>query len=81
MIYKRLTANISAIWHRKCTKHSNAKGSLTLYHLFMGILRRLILKPRTDLFVFIFGGRQFQDDDPKNAKLVFYRSKQIRGKT
>ena len=24
------------------------------------------MKPRTDLYVFIFGGREFQTDDPEN---------------
>ena len=28
------------------------------------------MKPRTDLYVFIFGGREFQTDDPENAKLI-----------
>ena len=32
-----------------------------LYHLSMRILRRLILKAHTDLYVFIFGGREFPD--------------------
>ena len=42
----------------------------TLYYLSMRILRRLTLKPRTDLYVFIFGGREFQTDGPEKAKLV-----------
>ena len=25
------------------------------------------MKPRTDLYAFIFGGREFQTDDPENA--------------
>ena len=41
----------------------------TIYYLSMRILRRLILKPRTDLYVFIFGGREFQTDGPEKAKL------------
>ena len=36
-----------------------------LYYLSMRIL-----KPRTDLYVFILGGREFQTDDPEKAKLV-----------
>ena len=31
-----------------------------LYYLFMKILHTLILKPHTDLYVFIFGRREFQ---------------------
>ena len=31
--------------------------------------------------VFIFGGREFQTDNPENAKLIFYRSMRVRGKT
>ena len=44
------------------------------------ISRRPTLKPRTDLYVFIFGGREFQTDDPENAKLTLYRSMRVRGK-
>ena len=39
------------------------------------------MKPCTDLYVFIFGGREFQTDDPENAKLILYRSVRVRGKT
>ena len=39
----------------------------------MRILRRFSLETYTDLYVFIFGGRQLQTDDPDNAKLVLYR--------
>ena len=46
------------------------KVTSALYCLSMRILRRLILKPRTDLYVFIFGGREFQTDGPENANLV-----------
>ena len=42
-----------------------------LYHLSRRIFRRLILKPRTDLYVFIFGEREFQTDGPEKAKLVW----------
>ena len=34
------------------------------------ILRWPTLKPRTDLYIFIFGGREFQTDDPENAKVI-----------
>ena len=40
-----------------------------------------LTKPRTDVYVFIFGGREFQTDDPENAKLILYRSMRVRGKT
>ena len=33
----------------------------------------LTLKLRTDLYVFIFGGREFQTDDPENTKLTLYK--------
>ena len=36
------------------------------------------MKPRTDLYVFIFGGREFQTDDPENVKLILYRSQRER---
>ena len=39
------------------------------------------MKPRTDLHIFIFGGREFQTDDPENTKLILYRSMQVHGKT
>ena len=39
------------------------------------------LKPSTDLYAFIFGGREFQTDDPENAKVILYRSMRVRGKT
>ena len=29
------------------------------------------MKPRTDLYVFIFGGREFQTDDPDNANSAY----------
>ena len=41
-----------------------------LYYLSMKILRRLILKPHTDLYVSIFEGREFQTNGPEKAKLV-----------
>ena len=44
-------------------------------------LRRFILKPRTDLYAFIFGGRESQTDDPEDAKLVSYRSMRVQSKT
>ena len=57
------------------------KGKLGIVPLVKRNLRRFILKPRTDLHFFILGGREFQTDDPANAKLVFYRSILVRGKT
>ena len=39
------------------------------------------MKPRTDFYFFIFGGREFQTDDPENAKHTLYRSMRVRGKT
>ena len=50
-----------------------------MFHLLKRNLRRFIFKPRKDLYVFIFGGREFQTDDPENAKLVLYRSIRVRG--
>ena len=47
----------------------------------MKILSRLILKQRTDLYGFIFGGREFQSDDPEKTKLILYRSIRVRGET
>ena len=47
----------------------------------MRILRRPTLKPRTDLYVFIFREREFQTDDPENAKLIVYRSVRVRSET
>ena len=44
-------------------------------------MRRFVLKPRTDLYMFIFGGRKSQTDDLENAELVLYRSKRVQGKT
>ena len=41
----------------------------------------LTLKLRTDLYVFIFGGREFQTYDPEKAKLILYRSVRVRSKT
>ena len=52
-----------------------------MFHLLKRNLRRFILKPRTDLYAFIFGGRESQTDDPENAKLVLYRSTRVRGNT
>ena len=48
--------------------------SWTWFHLFVRILRMFTLKLRTDLYVFIFGGREFQTYDPEKAKLILYRS-------
>ena len=56
------------------TNIATPKGNSALFYLLKRNLRRFILKPRTDLYVFIFGGREFQTDDPENAKLVLYRS-------
>ena len=53
-----------------------------MFYLLRRNLRRFILKPRTDvLYIFIFGEREFQTDDPENAKLVLYRSTRVRGNT
>ena len=52
-----------------------------MLYLLKRNLGRFILKPRTDLYIFIFGGREFQIDDPENAKLVLYRSTRVRGNT
>ena len=54
---------------------------MALFYLLKRNLNRFILKPRTDMFIFIFGGREFQTDDPENAKLVLYRSTRVRGNT
>ena len=63
------------------TNIKTPKGKLALFHLLKRNLRRFIFKPRKDLYVFIFGGREFQTDDPENAKLVLYRSIRVQGKT
>ena len=55
---------------RKCNKHIHQEVNSELFHLLKRTLRRFILNPRTDFYVFIFGGREFQTDDPENAKLV-----------
>ena len=43
------------------------------------------MKPRTDLYIFIFGRREFQTDDPENANPEnpenSYRPMRVRGKT
>ena len=54
---------------------------MALFHSLKRNLRRFILKPCTDFYVFIFGGREFQTDDPENAKLVLYWSTRVLGKT
>ena len=36
--------------------------------MLIGILSRV-----KDFYFFIFGGREFQIDDPENAKLIVYR--------
>ena len=48
---------------------------------FVRILRMFTVKLRTDLYVFIFGGREFQTYDPEKAKLILYRSVRVRSKT
>ena len=57
------------------------KGNSALFYLLKRNLRRFILKLCTDLYVFIFGGREFHTDDPEHAKLVLYRSTRVRGNT
>ena len=37
------------------------------------IWQRFIFKPRTDLYIFIFGEREFQTDNPEHAKPVMNR--------
>ena len=76
-VYKIITLIIDIVGektnnknYRTCNKHSNTKVISALYYLSMIFLRRLILKPRTDLYVFIFGEREFQTDGPEKAKLV-----------
>ena len=67
---------------RTCNKHSYTKKvNSALFYLLKRNLPRFILKPRTDLYILIFGGREFQTDDPENAKLVLYRSTRVRGNT
>ena len=48
-----------------------------MFYVLKRNLRRFILKPLTDLYILIFGGREFQTDDPENAKLVLYRSTRV----
>ena len=62
-------------------KVATAKGQLSIVTLVKEDLAWFILKPRTDLCVFIFRGREFQSDDTQNAKLVLCRSARVRGKT
>ena len=58
------------------------KVNSALFHMLRGwIWHRFISKPRADLNVFIFGGREFQTAEPENAKLELYRSIRVRGKT
>ena len=72
----KTTVNIQA---EKFNKHSYTKGSPE--HDFIchvRILHSSTLKPFTDLYVFFFGGREFQIDDPENAKFILYRSMRVR---
>ena len=55
------------------TNIATPKGKLGIASLVKEELAQVNLKPCTDLYVFIFGGREFQTDDPENAKLVLYR--------
>ena len=69
---------------RTCSKQLHQKVNSALFYLLKRNLRRFILKPRTDLYVFIFGvggGGEFHTDDPENAKLVLYRSTRVRANT
>ena len=63
------------------TNITTPKGKLSIALLVKEELVQVYLKPRTDLYILIFGGREFQTDDPENAKLVSYRSTRVRGKT
>ena len=44
-----------------------------MFYLLKRNFSRIVLKPCRDLYVFIFRGREFQTDDPENAKLILYR--------
>ena len=44
-------------------------------------LTHAYLEATNRLVHFHFGGREFPTDDPQNAKLILYRSMQVRGKT
>ena len=72
-----------AMRNEHVTNIATPKGKVNsaLFHWLKRNLRRFILKLRTDLYVFIFGRREFQTDDPENAELVLYRSIRVRGKT
>ena len=63
------------------TNITTPKGKLGIVSLLKRNLCWFILKPRTDLYVFIFGGREFLTDDLENAKLVLCSSIRVRGKT
>ena len=70
-----------AIRTENVTNLTTLKGKLGIVSLSEEELGQVYLKSRTDLYVFIFGGREFQTDDPENAKPVLYRSIIVRGKT
>ena len=67
-VMKTRTVNVHA---QKVNKHSYTKRfPWTWFDLLIRILRRFPLNPRTDWYVFILGGREFQTDDPENAKHI-----------
>ena len=63
------------------TNIAKPTGKLGIVSLVKEELEQFFFKLSTDLYVFIFGGREFQTDDPENVKLVSYRSIQMRSKT
>ena len=73
-----MTTRTINIQVRKFNRHSYTK-CYPGHDLLIWILSRLTLKPRTDLYVFIFG-RNFQTGDSENPKLILHRSMRERGK-
>jgi len=63
------------------TNRTTPKGKLSIALLVKEELAQFYFKTTHRLVCFIFGGREFQTDDPENAKLVLYRSTRVRGNT
>ena len=63
------------------TNIATPKGKLGIVLLVKEKLAQVYFKTMHRLVCFIFGGREFQTDDPENAKLVLYRSTRVGGNT
>ena len=63
------------------TNITTPKGKLGIVLLVKEELAQVYFKTTHRLVRFYLGGREFQTDDPENAKLVLYRSTRVRGNT